>query len=381
MFRYLPLIVKNGFRNRRRSVLTICSVAASMCLLGLLLAMYHAFFFAEPAPESALRLVTRNRISLATVMPISYRERIKQVPGVKEAMVSQWFGGLYKEPRFMFARFAVEPEKLFKIDSEFRMPADQQAAFVRERSACIVGRKLANRFNFKIGDRITLVGDIFPGNYEFTVRGIYDSKENNENLYFNLEYLFQSLPAGRRDFAGTIMTLADSPDNVPRIAQQIDDMFRNAPTQTRTETEQQFLLGFLNMMGNVKMILLSICAAVTFTIILVCANTMAMSARERVKEVGVLKTLGFTNANVLSIILGEAAVISLLGGVFGWMIASGLATLLKALPGFFIQNLSTGGVVGIALLAVALLIGVVSSFIPAWNASRTTILEALRYSG
>ena len=223
MIRYLPLILKNGLRNPRRSLLTIASIALSMCLLGFLMAMYHAFFFGTSSAEGSLRLVTRNRISLATVMPVSYREKIKAVPGVKEVMVYQWFGGVYKEPKNMFARFAVEPDRFFTVFPEFKLPEEQKQAFLRERTACLVGRKLAERFDLKLGDRITLIGDIFPVNLDFYVRGIYDSVENNENMYFNLQYLFDSLGPGRKDFAGTFSTIVNSPDDVNRVVQAIDD--------------------------------------------------------------------------------------------------------------------------------------------------------------
>jgi len=198
MFRYLPLIVKNGLRNKRRSMLTIASVAISLCLLGLLGAIYHAFYFSVATPEQALRLVTRNKISLATVMPLSYQQKIQGIPGVREVMVNQWFGGVYKDPKNLFARFGIEPERFFTMYSEFKVPDDQKKAFLQERSACVIGRALADRFGFKLGDRITLVGDIFPVNLELTVRAIYDSEQNNEALFFNIHYLYDGLPVARR---------------------------------------------------------------------------------------------------------------------------------------------------------------------------------------
>lgn len=348
------------------------------------MAIYHAFYFSgNDRPEQALRLVTRNRISLANVMPISYRERIRQVPGVREVMVSQWFGGVYKEPKNMFARFAVEPSKLFTIFTEYKVPDDQRIAFERDRTGCVIGADIARKYNLKIGDRITLVGDIFPVTLEFTVRAIYDYPTANEIMYFNLDYLFESLGAGRKDFAGTFTILADSPESVPRIAPTVDDMFHNAPVQTRTESERAFELSFVNFLGNVKVFLLSICGAVTFTILLVSANTMAMSVRERIREVGVMKTLGFTNGEILTIILGEAAFLSLIGGAIGCLLASGLAFGVRQMPAFISQlkTLTIVPPVAAGLVLIALLIGVASSFIPAWNASRTSILDALRYSG
>lgn len=386
MLRYLPLIAKNALRNRRRSILTICSIAASLCLLGVLLAMYHAFYFSDPPAAQARRLVTRNKVSLAVPMPIFYRQRIQQVPGVLAVGVSQWFGGVYKDERDQnnfFARFAAEPDRLFELYSEFRVPDEEKKAFIRDRTGCMLGKKLADRLGLKVGDRMTLRGDIFPGTFDFTVRAIYDADENNESMYFNLDYLFESLPAGRKDFAGTFTILADSTDSVPRIARTIDDTFANSTAQTKTESERAFQLSFVSFLGNVKMFLLSICAAVTFTILLVSGNTMAMSVRERIREVGVLKTLGFTPRAVLGIIVAEAALISLIGGALGcglaWIMCAGV----RHSPAFILQlrTLTIVPPVAAACLLIALLIGVVSSMIPAWNASRTSILDALRYSG
>lgn len=386
MFRYAPLILKNSVRNRRRSLLTICSIAASLCLLGVLLAMYHALYMSEASPAQALRLVTRNRVSLAQPMPIAYREKIRQVAGIREVSVSQWFGGVYKDQRDMknmFARFGIEPDKLFTIHPEFTMPEDQKRDFQRERTACIVGNVVAARLGFKVGDRITLQGDIFPVNLELTVRGIYESAENNETLYFHLDYLFESLALARQGFAGTFTILADSPESVPRVAAAVDEMFRNAPVQTRTESEQAFALSFVAFLGNVKMFLFSVCGAVTFTILLVSANTMAMSVRERIREVGVLKTLGFSRYEIMGIIVGEAMVISLIGGVIGCGLAALLTGVVRSMPAFIsaLKTLRLEPSVAAMCLAVALVIGLVSSFWPAWSASRTSIVESLRYSG
>jgi len=247
----------------------------------------------------------------------------------------------------------------------------------------MLGKVLADRLGLKVGDRLALTGDIFPGNYDFTVRAIYDADENNENMYMNLDYLFESLPVGRRDFAGTFTILADSAESVPRIAITIDDMFANSTAQTKTESERAFQLSFVSFLGNVKMFLLSICAAVTFTILLVSGNTMAMSVRERIREVGILKTLGFTPQAILVIILGEAAFISLIGGAIGCGLAALLCGVVRQAPAFIAQlkTLTLVPPVAAACLLIALLIGVLSSLVPAWNASRTSILDSLRYSG
>src|SRR5579863_764793 len=312
--RHLSLILKNCWRNRRRTILTIASVGVSLCLLGVLMAIYHAFYFSDPTPAQTLRLVTRNRVSLALPLPQYYREKIQQIPGVRDVEIEQWFGGQYIDarPEHLFARMAVEPDQFFGIYGEVRMPDDQKKAFQQERSACIAGRELAEKYHWNLGDRITLKGDIFPFNLELTLRGIYDSPDNAflaRSLFFNREYLEQSMPVRRRGTAGTFAILAASADDVPRIGAAVDKMFHDSPVQTKTETESAFALSFVAFLGNVKAILLLVCAAVTFTMLLVSANTIAMSLRERVREVGVLKTLGYTRQTILGIILGEAVAV------------------------------------------------------------------------
>jgi putative ABC transport system permease protein len=383
MFRYLPLIIKNCWRNRRRTTLTIVSIGVSMCLLGVLMALYHAFYFGEPAPEEALRLVTRNKTSLAFPLPEFYGQKIHQIPGVRETMISQWYGGVYKDardPKNFFARFAVEANKLFDIYSEFRIPEEQKKAFARERTACVIGRDLAVKFHFHENDRITLVGDIFPGTLELTVKGIFESPRPSEVLYFHREYLMEGLPEQRKGDAGTFYVLVDQPENVTRVAKAIDSEFHNAPVQSRTESEQAFILSFVSFLGNVKLFLLSICAAVMFTVLLVSANTMAMSVRERVREVGVLKTLGFTRGNILGIILGEACAISLVGGLIGFAISVFLTAGVNKSPagGFLPPIQPADPTVAVACIVTAIAIGLVSSFAPAWSAARTGIVEALR---
>jgi putative ABC transport system permease protein len=327
-----------------------------------------------------LRLVTRNRISLTQPIPQSYEARIKQVPGVREVMISQWFGGTYIDAKHFFARFAVDSDELFAMHSELYIPEDQRRAFMQNRTACVIGRDLAKKYNFRLGDRIHLVGDIFPGDYEFAVAGIFDSPRASEVLYFSREYLEQSLPEGQRGNVGTFNILIDNPASATRIAQTIDDEFHNAPVQTKTESEQAFFLGFVAFLGNVKVFLIGISAAVMFTILLVSANTMAMSVRERVREVGVLKTLGFTPGTILGMILGEACAISLVGGTIGFLLSTMLTTgvgkspagsLLPPIPPF-------QPVVAMACILTAVGIGFLSSLGPAMGASRTSIVDALR---
>ncbi len=382
MFRFLPLVLKNCWRNRRRTFLTIASISVSMCLLGVMIAMYHALYLSDATPEQALRVVTRNKISLTQQMPESYKNRIKQIPGVREVMVSQWFNGTYKDPKNFFARFAADSDKVFTIFQELKIPPEQRIAFERDRTGCVIGRDLANKYKLNIGDRMALVGDIFPGNYEFTIRGIFDSPRASEIMYFSREYLEQSLPERRRGQAGVFTVLIDDPSSANRIAAAIDAEYRNATAQTKTESEQQYLLGFVSLLGNVKVFLIAISGAVMFTILLVSANTMAMSVRERVREVGVLKTLGFTDASVLGMIIGEAIAISLLGGSLGFLLSTVLVGAVTHSPaGGFLPPLSPfQPSVAAACILTACAIGFVSSVVPALGASRTPIVDALRSS-
>lgn len=388
MLRLLPLILKNTLRSKRRSILTILSVTMSFTLLGVLFAMYHALYFSDPTPSQALRLITRNRISLTVTMPGSYKQKIKTVPGVRDVYISQWYGGQYKDQTAdrgnNFARFAVEPEDFFKVHHEVPMPEAEKQAFLKERTACLVTKTLADKLGFKVGDRITLKGDIFPGSMELNLRGILDDVNAGDTLFFNIEYLYQSLPANRRDFAGIFNILARSKEDVSAVQRDVDEMFKNAPTQTRTETEAAFALSFVSFLGNIKVFLLAICGAVTFTILLVSANTMAMSVRERIREVGVMKTLGFTNGGILTIILGEAVVLSLIGAALGCIVATVLAAGVGAGAGGFIgqfRNLTLTPSTVAFIMAFSVIVALVSSFAPALSAARTNILDTLRYSG
>ena len=385
MFAHLPFILKNALRNRRRSLLTVLSIAASLCLLGVLMAFYHVFFLEEPTEQQALRLWTRNRVSLANPLPLSYKQQIQQVPGVKHVGVFQWFGGSYKDardPKNMFGRFAVDPDLLADLYPEYVVLADQRKAFQQERSACIVGDKLARRLGFRVGDRVQLVGDIFPVTLDLVVRGIYTAPRDNENLLFHFDYLNQSLRQGRMDFVSTFVIRAESQEAVPAIARAVDERFRNSTLQTKTETEKAFEVSFLAFLGNVKLFMFSICAAVTFTILLVSGNTMAMSVRERVREVGVLKTLGFTPGGIMGIIVGESVVVALAGGILGLGVTLLLTAILRQMPSLFTDMsriVLPFYMWGICLL-VAVLIGLASSLAPAWGAARKTIVEALRFT-
>jgi putative ABC transport system permease protein len=388
MFRYLSLMFKNSLRNRRRSALTIVSIGMSLCLLGVLGALYRGLFLAPPTPGQELRLVVHHKVSITQPLPFSDESKIRQVPGVREAMVWQWFGGTYKDARDQknfFARFCVEPDKFFRVRPEISLPADQQQSFEHLRTAAIASSDLAKRMNWKVGEKIFLTGDIFPVNPELTLVGIFDDLNTSETLFFSQIYLREMLGISnaRQDMVGSFEVQVERADQVDSVAKTIDDIFANSTAPTKSESEQAFTLQFVSFLGNVKVFLMSICAAVTFTVLLVSANTMAMSVRERIREVGILKTLGYTPGTILFLILGEAGVLSLLGGGIGLLLALALTDVVRNGPSFIqaMKTLSITPDVGGALLVLAFIIGIASSFIPAYNAARTPILEALRNSG
>jgi putative ABC transport system permease protein len=389
---YLPLITKNSFRNRRRSVLTIGSLMVSLCLLVLLMAMYQALFFgAEETPAQAVRLLMRHKVSLGLPMPLAHEGKVRQVPGVKAVSLQQWFGGTYRDARDtrnFFARFGVRPADIFKIYPDFVIPADQKEAFERERTGCVASKTLAKKFGWQLGERITLVGDFLPVTLELKLIGIFDASSGGELLYFNWDYMRESLIAtGTRnpleESVSQFLVQTDTPEDSPRVAKAIDEMFDNSPYPTKTESEQAFVLSFVSFLGNLKLFLLAIGGAVTFTILLVSANTLSMSVRERIREVGVLKTLGFTPGTILGILLGEGMIVALVGGALGCALAWGLCGMLRnaEIPIQQLRGLHvTPPIVAISLL-IALTIGLISAMVPATGAARRPILESLRHTG
>jgi putative ABC transport system permease protein len=279
----------------------------------------------------------------------------------------------------------VEPDKFFKVRPEISMPEDQQKAFEHLRTGAIASSDLADRMHWKLGEKIFLTGDIFPVNPEFTLVGIFTDPNTSETLFFSQIYLREMLGVNsdRQDMVGSFQVQVERADQVGAVAKTIDDIFANSTAPTKSESEQAFALQFVSFLGNVKVFLMAICAAVTFTILLVSANTMAMSVRERIREVGILKTLGYTPGTILFLILGEAGVLSLLGGIVGLLLAVGLTNVVRHGPSFIqaMKTLTITPDVGGALLVLAVIIGMASSFIPAYNASRTPILDSLRNSG
>jgi len=387
MMKYLPLILKNSLRNRKRTTLTVASIAVSFCLLGFLLAMYRVLFIGnDPTPAQALRLITHHRVSLTQPMPASYEAKIAAVPGVKAVSSWQWFGGVYKDardPQNFFMRMAGEPDKIFNIFTELQIPEDRKQAFQHDRTGCIAAKALADRLGWKLGQHIAIMGDIFPVNLELTLDGVFDTPDHVEMVLFNHDYLRESLPASTRDIVSAYLVQAQTPEDVPLVARAIDNMFDNSPAPTKSETERAFQLSFVSFLGNLKLFLMAICGAVTFTILLVSGNTLSMAVRERVREIGILKTLGFTSGTILGIILGEAGVVAVAGGAIGCALAAGMCGMLRnAVVGVqFLKILRITPEIAAITLAIALFIGIVSALLPAVRAARTPILSSLRYTG
>jgi len=393
MREYFFMVVKNSLRSRRRTTLTIASIAISLCLLTLLLAVYRALFLApEQTSGQALRVVTHHKVSLTQDLPLSYEWKIEQIPGVKAVTSLRWFGAVYKDasdPRNQFARFAIEPSEFFKVYPEVELPEQQALAFQEQKTACIASRALAARLGWTLGEQIVLVGDTTPITLELSLVGIFDEPGNTSVLYFNRAYLEDSLPPGdpRRGAAQQYYVETQSKDDVPRVASAIDALFENSPAPTMTESEHAFMLSFMSFLGNVKLFLMAISCAVTFTILLVSANTISMSTRERFREVGILKTLGFSRAEILMIIVGESAVIGLAGGALGCMSATLLCTAIARAAGHgsnflqILKSLAVTPAMASLTLVVAVAIATVSAFVPALSAARTSIVESLGHTG
>ena len=374
---------KNAFRNRRRSLLTAMSIAFSLLLLTLLMSVYRSFYIDQGPPEANLRLVTRHKVSLVFFLPAYYREKIRTIPNVVHVSPWNWFGGIYKDtkPENTFAQFGVDPSEIFDILKEDHLPPDQLEAFKHDRAGAAVSKSLAEKHGWKVGDKIIVKGTIYPVDLDLTIRAIYDTDNPFDALFFSTEYVDQALPRvkGR---AGTFYTLVDSPDHMTSVAKTIDAMFENSPQPTKTESEKAFGLSFVAQLGNVKLFILSICGAVVFAILLVSANTMAMTIRERTREVAVLKTLGFTRNTILSLYVSEAVTISLIGGLLGATGAALLLIIVAKLPnGTFFNGFKVNVATYVFSLAVAALVGFISAVFPSYQASQRNIVDGLRHIG
>jgi len=376
-------VTRNAFRNRRRSLLTVLSITFSLLLLTIMMAIWRGFYIDQGAPDSALRIMTRHRVSLAFFLPGYYRDKIRGLPGVAHVVPMTWFGGKYKDdrPENFFAQFATDPSEYLEVAADKIVPAEQVKAWQQDRTGCLVDEALASKHGWKLGDRVVLLGNIFPANLELTIRGIYRMDPPNNSLYFHAKYLEESI-GWFKDKAGFYFTRVNSPKQVAQLSREIDDMFHNSPEPTKSESEKAFQLDFIATLGNVKAFILGICGAVVFAILIVSANAMAMSIRERTREMAVLRTLGFTRGRLLILSLAESVTLGLIGGAVGVFLAA-LALFLvgkSPLPGLPTAMKVTWPIV-LASLLTASFVGLLSAIVPAYNASRTDIVDGLRHIG
>ncbi|HVS65523.1 MAG TPA: FtsX-like permease family protein [Thermoanaerobaculia bacterium] len=377
------LVWRNLMRNKRRTILTIGSVAIAIFLLTLLAAVLQAMTEVED-PTGASRLVARNRISLTFQLPEAYGQRLASIPDVEAVTPLDWFQGRYKDdrPENFFPRFSSDPETLLQAFPEFVLPPEQLEAWQADRAGFIAGASLAEAQGWELGDTITIEGDIYPVDLELTLRGIFrapDSPSQERALYFQDRYLEEAMD--NPGIVGLYWLLLDDPEAVPQVIQQAEAMFENSPAQLRVETQEAFVLSFVQMLGNVRFLFGSIGLAIVVSILLITANTMAMAARERTSEVAVLRTLGFRKGQVVTMVVLEAVAVGLVGGALGVLLANlAFGALQPALEasGFVFQALAADAGRAAAAVAVGLLIGLVAGLVPAWNAARLRIVDGLR---
>jgi len=381
---FLKLVARNVFRTRLRSALTIIGLVIAVLAFGLLQTVVRAWYAGSEA-ASATRLIARNAISLTFSMPVYYREKIRAVPGVTGVSVSNWFGGIYKDPKNFFAQFAVDAPTYFPMYPEYIFQPDEYAAFLRDRRGAAVGRQLADLYGFKVGDTIPLKSAIYPGNWEFTVRAIYDAKDETtitRQMYFHFDYLNEQIKKvfpRRADQAGVfVVSIADSSASAD-IGRAIDAEFKNSLAETLTETEKAFTLGFVAMVETIVVAIEGVSYVVILIIMAVAANTMAMTARERLSEYATLKALGFSPRTVALLIMAEALLLAAIGGAIGMALTPPVVQVFHAATVSVFAKMPLVPQTFYLQAACALVVGVVAGIVPAIRASRIRIVDGLRH--
>ena len=381
--KFAHLIWSNLKRRKLRTGLTLLSILIAFILFGYLSAIGRGLNQGVSV-EGANRLVVRHRVSITQPLPQSYQARIGQLPGVALVTHANWFGGVYREPRNFFAQMPVIPEEWLQIYPEFVLKDEQKQNWFRTRTGAVAGRKLADRFGWKIGDRIPIQATVWPKeggsrSWEFDLVGIYDGKEKNTDttqFFFRYDYFDESRAYGK-GLVGWYVVRVSDPNQSVDIARKIDEQFANSPAETKAETEGAFVRSFAKQIGDIGAIVRAILAAVFFTILLVAGNTMAQAVRERTEELGVLKALGFTNTHVLGLVLMESCLVAMLGGFAGlglaWVLISAGDPTRGALPVFYfpVEDILVG-------LVAAVILGLVTGTVPALQAMRLRVADALR---
>src|SRR3989440_12637167 len=380
--KFFALVWSSLKRKKSRTILTLLSIFVAFVLYGLLCTIKEAFT-SGVTMAGADRLIVRHKVSLIMTLPVSYQSRMQNLPGVDAVTHFTWFNGIYQdEPKNFFGSFPFELESFLRIYPEYKIAEDQKQAFLRTRNGAIVGRSLLNRFKWKIGDRISLKSPIWPnksgGAWDFDIVGILDGTKkttDTSGFYFRYDYFDEGRARGEGKVGWFGVRVKDA-DRAAEVASAIDREFANSPYETKSEPEGAFAQGFVQQMGNIGTILIAILSAVFFTILLVAGNTMAQAVRERTGEVGVLKTLGFTNERVLALVLAESCLLAAVGGLAGlgiaWLITAGGSPGPAMLPVFYLPERYI--VIGVALVAA---LGVVAGIIPAIQAMRLQTVVAL----
>ena len=381
--KYFRLIWKNAWRKKIRTSLTILSIFVAFLLFALLSAIGYAFRGGVDVAD-AERLIVINKVSLINPLPSSYLNRIASEDGVHSVTHASWFGGFYQEPRNQFGQFPVDPESYFAMYPEFNIPEEQLEAFKRNRTGAVVGQELATTYGWEVGDRIPIQATIWTKadggrTWEFDLEGIFSSDDPRGStalMLFQYDYFEEARAFAKGTVGWYVLRVANGADPV-QVSKTIDLMFANSPNETKTSTEAAFAQSFMNQYGNIAMIVTLILGAVFFTLLLVSGNTMSQSVRERISELAVLKTLGFTDRSVLAIVLSESILIMLMGGLLGlgvgWVITQGIAQQMAAfLPGIFLSP--TAIATGVAMMIGA---GILAGIFPALKAMRLSIIDAL----
>ncbi len=380
---FLRLVFRNVLRHKLRTMLTMVGIVVAITAFGLLRTVIDAWYAGANASSSA-RLVTRNSVSLVFALPLTYAEKIRQVPGVTAVSWANWFGGVYISERNFFPQFAVDPPTYLEIYPEFMLSAEQKKAFLADRQGAIVGRKLASLYGWKIGDQIPLRGTIFPGTWTFNLRGIYEgaTKATAESqMLFHWSYLNESIKKRfpkRGDQIGVLIEQLRDPDQAAVVSQAIDAMFKNSLAETLTETENAFQLGFVAMSEAILLAIQSVSFVVIVIIMAVMANTMAMTARERGAEYATLKALGFGRGFVALLIVCESLLIALVGGVVGIALTFPIANAFREALGTFFPIFYISDLTVALQLGAAVLVGAIAAAFPAWRAASIRIVDGLR---
>jgi putative ABC transport system permease protein len=383
---FLKLILRNSLRHRLRTALTVLGLVVAFLSFGLLQSIVDAWYHGADA-AAPNRLITRNAVSLTVSLPLHYREKIRAVGGVKSVAAVNWFAGVYQEPKNFFPQFAVEPVPYFAMYPEYRLSDEAFRAFLRDRKGAIVGRKLAQNFGWKVGDVIPLKGTIFPGNWEFVIRGIYDAgeaKTDTSLFFFHWQYLNETMkqrfPA-RANQVGIFLVEVEDVDRAAVVSEEIDKQFRNSIAETLTETEQAFQIGFVKQTEAIVIAIRIVSFVVIFIILAVMANTMAMTARERLGEYATLKALGFKPSYVGALIYGESLAIAAVGYAIGVALTFPVGDWFAAQMGTLFPVFEVSDETVALQIACALAVGVVAALLPARRAARVRIVEGLRAIG